>query len=318
MKRTISIALCTYNGDKFLCEQMDSLLIQDYKNIEIIVVDDASSDSTWEVIKKYTALDSRIKPYRNQKNIGFKKNFERALGFCNGDMIAPCDQDDIWSPNKLSELEKCVGDAMMIYCDSLLVGDDGSPLGKCISDKFAMKCLQDPTAFVFSNCVSGHAMLFRKELLSIALPVAQDEFHDWWLAFVAASNGSIGYCPKQLVRYRQHANAVTDISGLREAVHSKQADRKLKMLLDIDRRIKNFSSFSAGSEKEFFNDLSILWRTQWTQIVCWKLTLFLIRHRHRLFALTVDKRFRHLRRSLKYFFGIPVKRLIRYNQYRSI
>ncbi|MFT4918317.1 MAG: glycosyltransferase involved in cell wall biosynthesis, partial [Zhongshania aliphaticivorans] len=96
----ISVAMCTYNGERFLAEQLDSILNQTYKNIELVVVDDVSTDGTLRLLDEYAARDGRIRVIRNSENIGFVRNFEKAMGACSGEFIALADQDDIWFPEK--------------------------------------------------------------------------------------------------------------------------------------------------------------------------------------------------------------------------
>jgi len=312
----ISIALCTYNGERYLRKQLDSLQQQDYPQMEIIASDDASIDATPQILEEYAARDQRLKIYRNPSNIGFRRNFERALGLCGGDLIAPSDQDDIWEPSKLSKLQDALGTAMMSYCDSELIDQHGSALGQNISDKFNVASIGDPLAFVFSNCVSGHAMLFRRELLTSALPLPDGLFHDWWLAYVAASQGRIEYCPERLVSYRQHEAAVTDLSGRRsKSASGKSRGHRLDAIHEIQQRIKCFADLQQGREAELLNTLEKLWHEQEHKWICFKLTRYLLRYRHRLFALQSDQRFRHCRRAIKYFWGIPIKRLIQPARY---
>ena len=92
----ISIAMATYNGEKFLRYMLDSILSQTYQDIELIICDDNSSDSTCLILKEYEKNNSRIKLYFNESNLGFIKNFEKAISLCSGDYIALSDQDDIW------------------------------------------------------------------------------------------------------------------------------------------------------------------------------------------------------------------------------
>ena len=313
----ISIILCTYNGERYLREQLESLLQQDYARLEIIAVDDASTDTTLRILKAYAARDPRLQVYRNPSNLGFRRNFERALGLCTGDLVSPSDQDDVWMPSKLSRLQDTLGTAMMSYCDSELVDERGSALGQKISDKFNVASIDDPVSFVFSNCVSGHAMLFRRELItSGALPFPAELFHDWWLAFVAASVGRIRYCPECLVHYRQHEKAVTDLSGQRRVRASERPrGHRLEAANEIQRRIRHFAAFEQGREKEFLNALERLWRGYEHKVMCFELTAYLLRHRHRLFALQRDRRLRHVRRAIKYFWGLPVKRLMQPHRY---
>ena len=90
----ISIAMATYNGAKYLREQIDSILAQTIQDFELVVCDDCSSDDTWDILKQYSDADKRIKVFRNESNMGFKRNFEKAMSLCGGDYIALSDQDD--------------------------------------------------------------------------------------------------------------------------------------------------------------------------------------------------------------------------------
>ena len=91
----ISVALCTYNGERYLREQLNSLFSQTYSNMEIVAVDDASTDRTVDLLREYERRDARLRVVVNTRNIGFIRNFERAISLCNGVLIAPCDPDDV-------------------------------------------------------------------------------------------------------------------------------------------------------------------------------------------------------------------------------
>ena len=194
----ISVALATYNGARHLPAQLASLRTQTWAKLEIVAIDDASSDGSWALLQQAALLDALLA--------------ERAMSLCRGDYIAPCDQDDVWHDDKLHTLFAAIGGHTLAYADSALIDEHGKPLGLCLSDRFGMTQGSDPLAFAFWNCVSGHAMLFRRELLSAALPLRGGRFHDWWLAFVAASIGSIVYVPRPLVDYRQHDQTQTDVA----------------------------------------------------------------------------------------------------------
>lgn len=206
----ISVALCTFNGENFLAEQLDSLLAQDYPSLEFVIADDSSSDRTWELICAYAARDPRIRAYRSDVNLGLVRNFERVLGLCRGAYIAPCDQDDIWAPHKLSVLHEAIGSASLVYCDSELVDAQGHSRRRKISDQRNMYAGHDPVALALANCIAGHAMLLRRDLLDMALPFPSVPYHDWWLAFIAAGRDGIRYVPQPLVRYRRHAAAFVE------------------------------------------------------------------------------------------------------------
>lgn len=213
-KPLVSIALCTYNGAIYLKEQLDSLIAQTYSTIEIVVVDDRSTDDTWKILTGYANTYPQFKIYQNLQNLGFVKNFERAAGLCSGELIALCDQDDIWHPEKIALQVESIGDNLLIYHDSEFIHADGSPMNKKISDRMNFYRGSDPLAFLFFNCVSGHGILMRRELLKDALPLQEGYFHDWWLAYVATNIGRIDFILQALVKYRQHEKSDTNMLGL--------------------------------------------------------------------------------------------------------
>jgi len=209
-KPLISIALCTYNGEKFLEEQLDSLIQQDYRPIEIIAVDDFSSDRSFEILQKYKQRFSYFKIFRNPENLGFLKNFEKSLSLCKGEYIAFCDQDDIWLPNKLSLQIENLGSNGLIYHDSELINESGTSLSIKISDLINMYEGNSPLPFLLRNCVSGHAILIHRKIVEDILPF-QIGYHDWWTAYVAANTTGIKYLDSCLVKYRQHGDSATKI-----------------------------------------------------------------------------------------------------------
>jgi len=210
----VSIALCTYNGAAYLEQQLDTLLTQTYKNIEIIVVDDRSTDDTWAILTDYADHFPQFKIHKNENNLGFVKNFERAATLCTGELIALCDQDDLWHPEKIALQVEAIKDNVLVYHDSEFINEDGTSMGKKISDKMNFYRGDEPEAFLFFNCVSGHAILMKRELLDEALPLKEGYFHDWWLAYVATNMGSIDFIPQCLVQYRQHDKSDTNMLGL--------------------------------------------------------------------------------------------------------
>lgn len=207
----ISIALCTYNGEKNLREQLDSLVQQTYKNLEIVVVDDQSIDNTPAILKEYAQLYNTLRISTNKQNLGYTRNFEKAVSLCAGDYISLCDQDDIWDLNKIELLYNHIHNNILIYHDSEFVDESGNSIGKKMSDIMNFYQGDNPLPFLFQNCVSGHALMFKKELLKYVIPFDSRFFHDWWLVFNAASIGKINYLPNTLVKYRQHAGGTIDI-----------------------------------------------------------------------------------------------------------
>lgn len=211
----ISIALCTYNGEEFLKELMDSLLAQSYKNIEIVIVDDCSTDQTIAIIHDYARIHDHIRLIRNEQNLGYNKNFEKALQHCQGVFLAPCDQDDIWHKDKIKMQVERIGTNELLYHDSAFIDSSGNAMNLKISDKFNFYKGSGPEPFLFMNCVSGHSILMKTALLKDVLPFPQGFHYDQWIAFVAANKGSIDFIDQCLVQYRQHRKNSTDILALR-------------------------------------------------------------------------------------------------------
>ena len=148
----VSIALCTYNGELFLHEQIESILNQDYANIsEIICVDDNSTDDTWKILQEYAGKYSNFKIFRNSSNLGFIRNFEKALTLTSKKFIAIADQDDIWYPNKISKLVRAIGENFMAYSDNEYIGSDGITLGKKFSDFRRLSTCTSCLNFVLYN-----------------------------------------------------------------------------------------------------------------------------------------------------------------------
>ncbi|WP_231491031.1 glycosyltransferase family 2 protein [Pedobacter sp. Leaf170] len=205
----VSIALCTYNGEKFLAKQLDSILNQDYPNVEIIISDDLSNDGTAAILEDYAAKNRNIKFWINDSNLGFNQNFKKAINNCVGDFIAIADQDDIWLENKITLLIKNIGDDLLIYHDSEFIDDQDVPTGKSTLSHHRFVKGNCSKNLLYYNCVSGHTCLFKKELLKLIQNFPSGLYYDWWLAYTAACTGKISYLTDKLVRHRKHTESST-------------------------------------------------------------------------------------------------------------
>jgi glycosyltransferase involved in cell wall biosynthesis len=203
----VSIALITYNGERFLRQQLDSIFNQTYKNIEVIAVDDCSNDGTISILEEYRKTHD-IRMFVNRQNIGYLRNFENAVSRCRGEYIAPADQDDIWLPNKIEILIKGINSSSLACSNAILIDQNGAVFSNSAMaySNFAPASGKAFMRFVFSNFVIGCTTLISRELVQHALPIPEGEkYHDWWFALVASTMNGISYIKEPLLMYRQHA-----------------------------------------------------------------------------------------------------------------
>ncbi|WP_122894023.1 glycosyltransferase family 2 protein [Arcobacter peruensis] len=211
----VSIAMATYNGEKYLKKQLDSILNQSYKNIEIIICDDLSTDNTVKIIKEYMKKNSFIKLTINNKNLGYAKNFEQAISHCNGEFIALCDQDDIWNLNKidlqlnaaLSLSNEFQNFPIMIHSDLEMIDDNDKIINYSYFDfrKYKLKKEKD-LGHILGPCgVMGNTLFFNKKLKEKILPFPVDiENHDYWISTINELFGKRVTLDEKLTKYRIH------------------------------------------------------------------------------------------------------------------
>ena len=218
MNYKVSIALCTYNGEKYIEEQVNSLINQTRKPDEIVVSDDNSKDRTIEIIEELLK-NTGIKLVIN-KNVlakGVFKNFETAISLCSGDIVFTCDQDDVW---KLEKLEKMVAafdeQTMVVYCNAAVVVNNIEnylyPLWepKAIDDKENGTSSFNNIVFR-GGSIAGCCMAFKKELFDKIKPFPDKVYHDDWLITCASILGKVKAVNKELIYYRQHGDNVCGI-----------------------------------------------------------------------------------------------------------
>jgi glycosyltransferase involved in cell wall biosynthesis len=255
----VSIAICTYNGERFLKKQIDGLLAQDYTNIEIVAVDDQSSDNTWAMLQEYAQKDKRVQAYQNEKNLGYARNFEKAITLCKGDFIALADQDDIWESKKIGTVMASIGDAILVYHDSDFIDEQDQRIGdNTMASRFRMYDGDSTLPFLLSNCISGHAALFSKKLVEFILPFNDAKYHDWWIAYVAFNVGKVKFVDEVLVHYRQHQTSITDTLQRRD---ENAVPKKLKGLdrLSVDEKWLGYcANFKYNKEPALINEATAL------------------------------------------------------------
>lgn len=254
MDKLISVVMATYNGEKFLKEQLESLLNQTYKNLEIIICDDCSNDKTIEIIEIYQKKDTRIKLYQNKENLGVLKNFEKAIFLSQGDYIAISDQDDIWKLDKIEILINSIGDSLLIYHDDYLMDKNGKIISHSFfnSNEIKIDIHHNIKSILLDNWILGHACMFSAELKKYILPIdIRVEHYDMWIAIVAIQFGTIRFMDKSLVYWRQHGD---NSSG------NKLENRNLfqKVFIPIDTNTYLQWNKKRIERLEFFNNVDFL------------------------------------------------------------
>lgn len=221
MNEQIDILMGTYNGAKYLREQIDSILSQTYQQIYLIIRDDGSIDETPQILDEFKAKYSeRIMLIASDERLGIKGNFSALMHYSKANYVMLSDQDDVWKPSKaevtlskMKELENRspLNTPLLVYTDLQVVDENLKP--KYIS--FWKSSNLDPmrnhlNQLLVSNVVTGCTTMMNRALLKQALPVPPESMmHDWWLALVASTMGKMGFVPEATILYRQHGqNAV--------------------------------------------------------------------------------------------------------------
>jgi len=302
----VSIALCTYNGTVHLEEQLESIIKQTYPNIEVVVVDDGSKDDTIDILNSYSNKYSYFRIYQNEINLGYIKNFEKAISLCKGEFIALCDQDDIWIENKIELQVSEIGAHALIYHDSEFIDENGTSLDKKMSDVINMYSGNSFKPFLFFNCLSGHAVLFKRQLTDYSIPFPKEIFHDRWLAYTATNTGSIKYINRSLVRYRQHENSDTNILKLKRNKTENAIHGNAKIVKALS-EFEIFAVYKYNKDQKFIDKLLKLYRNRLTSYLCFGLIFFMYAHYKSLLFISKKSSMSKLNFIFKHVWGSKLK-----------
>ena len=217
----VSVALCTYQGERFLAEQLDSIASQTLSPVEIVVCDDGSTDGTADIVAGFAeSVPFPVRFHVNGTRLGVAGNFSRAISLCEGSVIALADQDDVWVPTKLEHLVATLDDRPEVgaaFSDADLVDGSLRPLGRTMFDatRFTPRRRRRFVAgnglevLVARNVVCGATLAFRSSLRDVLLPIPTTGLHDMWLSTLLCAVTQVAVIEEPLVRYRQHgANQV--------------------------------------------------------------------------------------------------------------
>jgi glycosyltransferase involved in cell wall biosynthesis len=277
----ISVVICTCDGELYLREQLQSIVCQTYQNIEIIVSDDNSFDETISIINEFAKSDKRIKLFKNIERLGYNKNYEKALKLVTGNFVAISDQDDIWRHDKIEILLNKIVETncILVYAHSQDF-ENGATLPVITRYNGRLKYFEgtDFRKLLLRNTISGHSVLFNKELLHYALPFKGAIFYDFWLALVACVNGGISFCGETLVFRRKHsANA-----SLTFITKELKRENPYAFLKDMLEEVKTIDHLPVCKKKYLKNLTQALSYTRLGK-VNWKLFWFCIHNRKIIF-----------------------------------
>lgn len=238
---SISVAMCTYNGERFLNEQLESIANQTLLPLEIVVCDDGSIDATVDIVTTFAkSAPFSVRLVRNACNLGSTRNFEQAIQLCRGDLIALCDQDDIWDSKKLSVLAARFADASVggVFSNGYLMDECSVSLHRTLwqSFGFSSKLRKEWQAkgaipiFLRQDIVTGAALMFRAQLRQYLFPISPRWVHDAWIVWVIAMVSRLEFVEAPLIRYRvftgqQEGVPIRGIRAhLRSALQSESTD----------------------------------------------------------------------------------------------
>lgn len=285
MKKKIGILLSTYNGNKYIIEQLESLLFQNYNEIEIIVRDDKSRDNTIDLIKSYD-----VKLVETKKNLGAKRSFAELLNYAilnsDAEYFMFCDQDDVWENDKvektlakMQEMEQKFGDISLLVHTDLEVVDVKL---NTINSSFMnfQKIDHSKKSFnnlLMQNIITGCTVIINRKLAQKCLPIPSGAImHDWWIGLVASKFGEIGYLDEVTIKYRQHASNTIGAKGFSYwGIIKKGFDISYKIKIDTnitqakafleqfrdeldDETIKMLQEFSTLEQKSWWQKRAVL------------------------------------------------------------
>jgi glycosyltransferase involved in cell wall biosynthesis len=260
----VSIAMCTYNGEAYLGQQLESIAAQELPPDELIVCDDVSTDRTVALLQDFAKnVPFEVKVVPNQTNLGYRKNFAQAVHLCTQEVIAFCDQDDIWYPQKLARIEQRMRRDPGIggvFSNGDLIDSESRPLGRTLWESFRFDSEEQlrlssgaaVEVLLRRNVVTGMAFAFRSSMKELLLTAPDSWIHDAWLAIQIAIRSRLFADPEPLVGYRIHvAQQVSVPTSTRGKVDWVRQHGLQSYLAEVHRR--NLDEYMRTEEQ--FSDL---------------------------------------------------------------
>lgn len=241
----ISVCIATYNGSRYIKDQLDSILSQLSENDEIIISDDSSSDNTIDIIKSYK--DHRIILLENQKFHSPAYNFENALNNANGDYIFLCDQDDIWLSDKVESFLPLLNIYDLVVSDCKIVNADL----EIINDSFfkTMNSGEGLWKNFIKNTYLGCCIAFRKEILSYIIPFPPNiAMHDIWIGLSVELFGNPFFFHKPTSLYRRHGENASFAGEKSQNSFFYKVKYRLNLLLSLVKRLIQIKKYEINQK----------------------------------------------------------------------
>lgn len=257
--KKILILMATYNGEKYISEQIESILSQTYKNIELIILDDNSNDQTVKFIEEFKKKDRRITLYQNEVNIGILKNFNKLINIAKTkkyDYIMLSDQDDVWKKDKITKTlslmleteQENKKDPIVVYTNLELVDKKLKKLGiKIRYKKETIRLFR----ILHQNPIYGCTMMLNKKLIDSLEENFPEEFvhHDYYITFIAFLKGKVCHLDEECIFYRQHGKNNSGSS-------IKNRSSKFFNIPNLERNVKQFYELSNLTLIKYSNYIS--------------------------------------------------------------
>lgn len=250
----VDILLATYNGEKYLEAQLDSILTQTYSNFRLLISDDYSTDATREILQRYKNKDDRIILYYQDKNLGVVKNFEFLLNKVENNYYMLSDQDDIWKKDKIEKSLKKIEEtgAGLVYSDLEVVDENLNVIYESYwkLKGFTKRANKYNTfeSFYLNNYVTGCTIISRKEFIKDILPLpnlSKYVLHDYWITLMVSQKSKVVSISEPLIKYRQHKN--NKIGSKRKSDELDSIEEIRKLFIDVKK--EHFTVFIENEDK---------------------------------------------------------------------
>jgi hypothetical protein len=220
---TIGVAIITFNGLKYLPQQLESIVTQTRPVHHIVVSDDRSTDGTWEFLETWAQQSPvRVTLIRNETQLGLSRNFEQSIAAVEADIIFTSDQDDVWVLDRVALLSKVFEQhpkVLLVHTDATLVDAQGQDMGTTLlgelelsrSERDAIDAGNAFPVYCRRSVVTGATVAIRSTLLRMARPFVPNLYHDAWLALIAAAAGEVRLLQVPTIHYRQHGNNLVGV-----------------------------------------------------------------------------------------------------------